>query len=191
LNLFQITQEQERELHQIKQQHGVSEPAHALWKVLLAKKLACDSDAALLYDQIGKVLGESDFVRFEHFKNHWLDPKSRLLIPRKRKHFRMICDHLELPRAYYRLKLKKRSSLVTNSRQSNARMNSLLSQMINEGLFEDGVQWARIELQHYLELHELEDKGITHDNLKDELQALTDLLRDKIELRTIKNIERP
>lgn len=191
LNLFQITEEQERELQEIKRQHGVSEPAYALWKVLLAKKLTHNSDPVLLYDQIGKVLGEGDFVQFEHFKNHWLDPKSRLLIPRKRKHFRMICDHLELPRAYYRLKLKKRSSLMTNNRQSNGRMTSLLSDMINEGLFEDGVQWDRISLQHYLELHELEEKGITHDNIREELHALADLLRDKIELRTIKNIERP
>jgi hypothetical protein len=190
LNLFQITPGEEKELQLIKESYKVSNPSHSLWKVLLVRRLEEGKDKRALYEKVEKVLGEKGFVRFEYFRDHWLDVESELLIPRRRRHFRLICEFLQLKPAYYRLKLKKRSSITNHSRQSNWKMNALLSQMINEGLFDPGIDWAERKLEHLMETHGLEEKGITEDNLSNELQTLVHLLQEKILLKKVQKIER-
>lgn len=189
LNLFDITSEERQELIEIKQAYGVMDDQE-LWKVLLIRKLEEGKQPNDLYDEIHGIIGSDDaFVRFEHFRAQWLNPESALLIPRKRKHFKSICQYLALPGAYYRLKLKKRASLVANSRQSNGQMNALLSQMFNEGLFDENVDWETINLQHLMEMHELEEKGFALENLNSELKAMVGLLKEKMELKEILKLE--
>jgi hypothetical protein len=190
LNLFQITPDQELELQQIKQMRGVLDASRALWKVELMRRLNEEMDEMNLFEQIGRIFGEKDFVRFEYFREHWLNAESDLLIPRRRRHFRLLCEYLELPGAYYRLKLRKRSSMRANSRESNYKMNGLLTQMIEEGLFELDLDWAEVPLQHLIEAHELEERGITNENLKEEMRVLTELLRENLQLRQVKKIEK-
>jgi hypothetical protein len=189
LNLFQITPGEEKELELIKEGYDVPNLSHALWKTLLVRRLAAGKDKRALYEDIENVLGEKGFVKFEHFRDHWLDVDSELLIPRRRRHFRLICEFLGLRPAYYRLKLKKRSSMTHNSRQSNWKMNALLSQMINEGLFEPGFDWTVRTLEHLMDAHGLEEKGITEDNLVNELRSLVHLIQEQVRLKKVQNIE--
>jgi hypothetical protein len=189
LNLFDITSEERRELVEIKHFYGVMDDQE-LWKVLLIRKLEEGKKCKGLYDELHSIIGSDDpFVRFEHFRNQWLNPESALLIPRKRKHFKSICQYLGLPGAYYRLKLKKRASLVANSRQSNGQMNALLSQMFNEGLFDSNVDWETISVQHLMDMHELEEKGFALENLNSELKAMVDLLKEKVQLKEVLKLE--
>ena len=190
LNLFEIRPEEEQELQYIKREYGVADMQQELWKVMLSKKDAEFNDSTALHDHIKAIVGDKGFIQLEYFRNNWLNPTSELLIPRRRRHFRAICDLLELPKVYYRLKLKKRASLRSNSRQSNAQMNALLKQMFNEGLFEKGISWDDLQLQHYIDVHELEEKGITQENINKELKVLVELLRDKLDLKGISKIER-
>lgn len=191
LNLFAISREEESELARIKQDLGVRDHKAVLWKVLLKGKLSSEISDQHLYDIIATTTGDPEFVRYQHFKNKWLDPGSELLIPRKRRHFRSVCEYLDLPPSYYRLKLKKRASMTQNTRQSNQRKNRLLAQMFNEGSFDSHVDWSGRTFDHLLEPHDLEEHGITEDNVNREMRALIDLLAENINTRTIQKIERP
>ncbi len=55
LNLFQITSGEERELQLIKESYKVSNPSHALWKVLLVKRLEEGKGKRVLYEEVEKV----------------------------------------------------------------------------------------------------------------------------------------
>ena len=190
MNPFQIRPDEEEELALIKRRYGVVDPSQVLWKVLLVRKLGEGVGSAQLYESLAELFGKKEFIKYGYFKDHWLDIHSKILTPRKRRHFRLLCQYLGLEGAYIRLKLKKRASMHANSRESRARMNSLLSQMILEGLFESGVKWRDRSLNHLLESHELEEVGITEENLNIELEALVGILTDKIHLKRIKKIER-
>lgn len=191
LNLFSITKAEESELARIKQELGIKDNKAVLWKVLLKGKISEQVNDQQLYQIVAKSTGEPEFVRYQHFKNNWLDPGSELLIPRKRRHFRSICEYLGLPQSYYRLKLKKRASMTQNTRQSNQKKNRLLAQMFNEGSFDTGVDWNERTFYHLLVSHDLEEHGITEENVNQEMRALADLLRENIYTRTIQKIERP
>jgi len=190
MNPFQIRPEEEKELALIKHNYGVTDREQVLWKVLLVRKLDEGKDSGQLYEGLAELFGKKEFVKYGYFKDHWLDVHSKLLTPRKRRHFKLLCEHLGLEPAYIRLKLKKRASLRANSRESRSRMNSLLRQMVEEGLFEPGVNWGDRSLKHLLEVHGLEEVGITEENINAELEALVDLLRDKVQLKRIQKIER-
>lgn len=101
LNLFEITQEEEKELLIIKKEFGLGDDRQelALWKVELFKKLTeFGDDKFLLYEQIRSITGnDGKFIQFGYFCDYWLKKDSALLIPRKTKHFRQICDYLGLP----------------------------------------------------------------------------------------------
>lgn len=191
LNLFEISREEESELESIKKSFGLRDPRTVLWKVLLKEKRGQYLNDQALYDTVAQLIGDHEFVRFQHFRINWLDPASDLLIPRKRRHFRSICEYLDLPQSYYRLKLKKRASITQNTRQSNQKKNRLLAQMFNERSFDDDMIWTGAKFQHLLDAHDLEEHGMTEDNVDQEIKALADLLRENISIRSIQKIEFP
>jgi hypothetical protein len=191
INPFQIRPEEEEELAVIKHQQGIIDGDLVLWKVLLVRKLGEGQHSRQLYEELAALFGTKEFVQYDYFKDNWLDVHSQLLTPRKRRHFKLLCEYLKIGSTYYRLKLKKRASLRANSRESRSRMNALLGQMIAESLFESGVNWGDRPLEHLLEAHGLEEVGITEENLRTELEALVELLRDKIQLKQVQKIERP
>jgi|GEM_PF-5886329 len=189
LNPFQVTPRDERELQVIKSEYHVSEPDRALWKVLLVKQKELYGDSKRLYEKIESLLDEKEFVQYGYFKDHWLNIDSALLVPRKRRHFRRICDLLELPSAYYRLELKKRASLTNNSRQSTIRMNGLLKQLFQIGLFKSHVDISKMDLRYLVETHDLEEVGIDEENVNGELAALVGMLREKLNLKQVQKID--
>jgi hypothetical protein len=184
LNLFEISPEEEKELEKMKLAYNIADKNKVLWKVLLARKRTEVTDE-ILYEHVGKATGDSLFVRYPYFREKWLDPKSELLIPRRRKHFRAICEYLALSPAYYRLKLKKSASEKWSKRTNTQKTNRLLTQMFNEGLFNDGVDWNKVRLDHLLTTHDLEANGITEDNVTTELQALVALLKENISMKVV------
>jgi len=193
LNLFEITPAEEDELKQIKQRYGIvgKDQKYALWKFELNKKLDQNGgDPMRLYEIIKTVTGnDGKLIKYSYFRDYWLDIKSELIIPRRTKHFRQICNYLGLPFAYYRLKLKQRASLRASSRQSNSQMNYLIAHMINEGLFDDTTKWQSIDITALLEEHDLEEKGIVYENAQKELQVLIDLIKGEMDLKQILNIK--
>jgi len=186
LNLFEIRPEEEKELAAMKVAYNVVDTDKVLWKVLLARKRPGIPDE-ILYEHVGKATGDDRFVRYQYFKEKWLDPTSELLIPRKRRHFRAICEYLELSPIYYRLKLKKSASEKWSKRNNTQKTNRLLIQMFNEGLFNDSLDWSNTPLDHLLTTHDLEENGITEENVRTELQALVALLKENISMKAVLN----
>jgi hypothetical protein len=186
LNLFEIRPEEEKELAAMKIAYNTGDNDKVLWKVLLARKRP-DIPDEILYEHVGKATGDDRFVRYQYFREKWLDPTSELLIPRKRRHFRAICEYLELSPIYYRLKLKKSASEKWSKRNNTQKTNRLLMQMFNEGLFNDGIDWSNTSLNHLLTIHDLEENGITEENVRTELQALVALLKENISMRAVLN----
>jgi hypothetical protein len=186
LNLFEIRPEEEEELKAMKLVYHVVDSYKVLWKVLLARKRPEVPDE-VLYEHVGKAIGDDRFVRYQYFREEWLDPGSDLLIPRRRRHFRAICEYLELPPSYYRLELKKSASKKWSKRYNTKRTNRLLTQMFNEGMFENSIDWSNIKLGHLLMIHDLEGNGITEENVRTELHALVALLKENISLRVVLN----
>lgn len=184
LNLFEIRPEEEKELEEIKLTYNVADSNRVLWKVLLSRKRKQVPDE-VLYGHVGEATGDARFVRYQYFREKWLDPKSELLIPRRRRHFRAICEYLALSPVYYRLKLKKSASEKWSKRNGTQKTNRLLTQMFNEGLFNDGVNWSIVPLAHLLTIHDLEGNGITEENVRTELCALVALLKDNISLKAV------
>lgn len=184
LNLFEISPEEEKELEEIKLSYNIVDKNKVLWKVLLARKRTEITDE-ILYEYVGKATGDAQFVRYPYFREKWLDPKSELLIPRRRKHFRAICEYLALSPAYYRLKLKKSASEKWNKRNSTQKTNRLLTQMFNEGLFNNSINWNDVQLDHLLTIHDLEGNGITEENVRTELHALVALLKENISMKVV------
>lgn len=186
LNLFAIRPEEEKELENIKISYNIPDNNGVLWKVLLARKRTEVADE-VLYEHVGKAIGDAQFVRYQYFREKWLDPKSELMIPRRRRHFNAICKYLALSPVYYRLKLKKSASEKWSKRNSTQKTNRLLAQMFDEGLFNDDVDWSNVPLDHLLKVHDLEENGITEENLRTELNALVVLLKENISMRTVLN----
>ncbi|GGH72348.1 hypothetical protein HNQ91_003420 [Filimonas zeae] len=188
--LFTIRPDEESELERIKKMYDVRNQSQVLWKVLLARKRQ-DLNDEVLYENVAKLTGDERFVNYQYFKTNWLAPQSELLIPRKRRHFRAICNFLELPPNYYRLKLKKSATEKSSKRHSTRKMNKLLSEMFNEGMFNEEFDWDDTKLGHFLIEHDLEENGITEENVFIELKALVALLKENIRLKTIKSVELP
>lgn len=187
LNLFHITKEEEQELRMIQERYGLSgSTGQGLWKELLVRKAVLLGGATPLYDEVKQALGaERTFIQLGHFRDNWMDTKSDLLIPRSRRHFKGLCNYLDLPQAYYRLMLKRRAAQRLNSRQSKGQMNALLSYLILNGYFGDDPSWDKKEIGDMVEQYDLEELGITAGNAASELSSLVLLLRPEIKLRPI------
>lgn len=190
LNLFETTQAEKEEIVALKQRYNLNQDdiENRLWKVVLRRKV--DSEGADgVYNLLTKACEEKGgkMVSKSHFENNWLDSSSSSLIPRSKKTFLALVELLDLPIAYYKVMLKQRAKTKLETRKSSSKMNSLIIDLVENGMFDTENQ-GHETIDSIAERHPLDEIGIQEDNYRDEIIALVDLIKDNIRPESLINI---
>ncbi len=192
LELFRITGKERVELNALSAQYRLNngESKCQLWRVLLKR---INKEKAYVDLSLAAMKAGCEMVRRSHFEEEWLNQDSSLIIPRSKRLFKVVCEHLGLPSFYFRAMLKMRVEEKWNSRQSRHKMNRLLEGMVQVGMFNQGMlqnseqSWHH-DLQSIIDRYDLEDIGITTDNIEVELISLAELLKENIQLEQIQSV---
>ena len=191
-NLFKDNLTDKAEIEKFKEQLGLEISENEwLWKELLRRKTIEDSFDEL-YTSIKNISINDKFylVSESTFKNTYLDPKNDSL-PREKRATKSIFAYLNLPKAYYRLVVRYKARKVLKSRKSNYKMELLIESLVENKLlpefdsskFSKWDKWIRES-----KIIDLEDVGI-FENVKSEIETLTQLLGENIKLRKITKTE--
>jgi hypothetical protein len=127
-----------------------------------------------------------------HFLSVWVNPDSDTLLARGKSIFLGICDHLKLPKSYMRIMTRIYNAEKLNKSRSSRKMNLLLSDLINDGCFNEGSLPPLIiskEIQKYIKAHDLESIGISGNKMVEELTSLVALLKPQLSLKLVKRID--
>lgn len=193
LNLFETTPEEEAEIEELRRRYDLSSSqlVEKLWKILLIKLVDSDQKKGV-YEQLFQIMQENgaNMVGISHFETCWLDVKEDSLIPRSKRVFKLLCSFLELPAIYVRIMFKKRAKERLLSRQSSAKMNALIADLVQVGIFDD--DHNKEEKKNYTKFftdHDLEEIGFTSDSTEKEILTLVDLLRPNLNLKEVQQIE--
>jgi hypothetical protein len=189
INLFEETLEEESEIKVLKGQYSLPDqlPDSGIWKTLLNRKVE-QASATVVYAELRVALSELAFVKQSYFIDNWLDIKSELLIPRSKKVFKVLCDHLGLPGVYFRVMLKRRAKERLASRKSTVQMNRLIARLVEMGLFNDERPTYEFDVAFLLK-YDLEEIGFSVEKLTDDLYALADMCTPKLELKEVLTTE--
>lgn len=188
-------EQEEFELKIIRENYNLQEnyTAKQLWKVLLRDKVI-ELGADVVYDQIKQelLLKNRQIVDKGHFLSVWVNPDSDTLLARGKSIFLGICDHLKLPKSYMRIMTRIYNAEKLNKSRSSRKMNLLLSDLINDGCFNEGSLPPLIiskEIQKYIKAHDLESIGISGNKMVEELTSLVALLKPQLNLKLVKRID--
>ncbi|MEJ7559156.1 MAG: hypothetical protein WKF66_12675 [Pedobacter sp.] len=167
--------------------------AKQLWKVLLRDKVI-ELGADAVYDQIKQelLLKNRQIVDKGHFLSVWVNPDSDTLLARGKSIFLGICDYLKLPKSYMRIMTRIYNAEKLNKSRSSRKMNLLLSDLINDGCFNEGSLPSLIinnGIERYIKSHDLESIGISGTKMVEELCSLVALLKPQLNLKFVKKID--
>ena len=97
-----------------------------LWKILLKREVSTKGEQAV-YEALFSSIPASERVS-PHTFNRWHSFDNDMILPRSRKHQKALLIYLEseLGPTYYRLILAKKLSSISNSRQLNSQIETLL-----------------------------------------------------------------
>lgn len=186
---------EEKELQFIKTRYNLNkaEKAERLWKILLKRK-GHGKSLEEFYSEVQAFLHGrgSHLVSIGTFEEHWINADSDTLIPRERRAFFLLCEYLGLPNSYFTIMVRLKNVEVQNSRDNSRQMNSLLSDLINAGCFNDGNDIAGIleGIKNHLQRgHNLNEIGLNTDTLVEDLQTLVELLKPFFNLSQVREIE--
>jgi hypothetical protein len=190
------TARERKELQIIRNKYNLneSEAASRLWKILLNRK--CNQIGThVLFEKIKEYMVQKnmDMVSYNTFKKIWIEPNSASIIPREKSMFFVVCEFLDLPISYYRIMLRLKNAEKQTNSVSSRQMNSLLSDLINDGCFNINVNLREklIQLKNkYIQNHEFDEIGIGDEEVVDELFALVDLLKPYFSLKQIIKVQR-
>ena len=187
--------EQEKELRIMKQQYDFDDDdAGRLWKMLLQQK-SDEMGLNVLYEELNYrfEMKKLKLVSFSYFKNTWINPQSESLAPLSNMVFIELCRYLEIPKVYFFLIQRIRNASKQSSRQSTRKMHNLLSDLFNDGCFDedkDTIGLISEKLPHYKSSHPLDDIGINADVLAENLVVLTELIKSELQLHKLEAIGR-
>lgn len=190
LNLFESTQAEKEEILELKRKYNLNQDdiENRLWKVVLKRKADLEG-----WETIYNLLLEScnekggSMVSKSHFEHDWLNPSSSSVIPRSKKTFLSLVELLNLPIAYYRVMLKQRAKMKFETRKSSSKMNALIIDLVENGLFNQGDVSVEV-LESIASRHPLEEIGVMEENYREELTALVSLIKENIKTHRLINI---
>lgn len=190
LNLFESTQAEKEEILALKRRYNLNHDdiENRLWKVVLNRKVETEG-LDQVYNLITNTCIEKggSMVSKSHFENNWLDASSSSVIPRSKKTFLALVEILDLPIAYYKVMLKQRAKIKLETRRSSSKMNSLIIDLVENGLFNTS-GYEVTSLDDIAARHPLEEIGIVEENHREELVALVALVKDNIRPEYLLNI---
>lgn len=147
-----------------------------LWKILLAKKVEQKMQIQV-YSEIMTPLKESDRVQFGAF-TRWLDKNNPMMLPLQKATQKRLMEYLGLSPAYLQLMRSMKMSEVNKTRKNNNMLENFLADyLLNE-----------IDADAFDEFKESKINEILQYERIDDLEALVELLNEKISLKNITSI---
>lgn len=147
-----------------------------LWKILLAKK-AEQKMQKQVYNEIMSPLKESDRVQFGAF-TRWLDKNNPMMLPLQKATQKRLMEYLGLSPAYLQLMRSMKMSEVNKTRKNNNMLENFLADyLLNE-----------IDADAFDEFKESKINDILQYERIDDLEALIELLNEKINLKKMTSI---
>ena len=147
-----------------------------LWKILLGKKVEQKMQTQV-YNEIMAPLKESDRVQFGAF-SRWLDKNNSMMLPLQKATQRRLMKYLGLSTAYLQVMRSKKMSEVNKTRKNNSMLENFLADyLLNE-----------IDADAFDEFKESKINEILQYERIDDLEALVELLNEKISLKNITSI---
>jgi len=192
------TARQEKDLEILRNQFDLGdENAGRLWKILLARKVDC-STTDVVYGELKSLFTQNNLnvVSRSHFDSTWINPESESLVPRGNKAFKVLCNYLELPKAYLRIIYTIKNRNISGRRNATRIYSRLLKDLFNDGCFDEEAIPSQILIQridYYKNHHNLDELGIDEDNPIEGLVTLVELLKPEINnlsFRKIKSIQK-
>ena len=186
---------EENELAIIRKNYDLDpkETANRLWKILLRKR-SKEKGIDWLYADIEMFLSKKGLkiVSKNTFVSSWIEPESSSLIPREKKVFLYLCEYIGLPKTYFRIMLRLKNVEIENTRSTSRQMNNLLSDLINDGCFNENANVLAIlqeQKEKYLIKNDFDEIGIAEEQMIDEMSVLVDLLKPHLRLTQVEIIE--
>lgn len=147
-----------------------------LWKILLVKKMEAKSQMEV-YDEMMLPLKESDRIQFVAF-TRWLDSDNTMILPLQKTMQKRLMEYLELSTAYLYLMRAKKMAEKNKTRKNNTMLDNFLVNYLLNNIDEDAFDSFRCtQINEILQIERVDD-----------LEALIDILREKIELKPVNNI---
>lgn len=148
-----------------------------LWKILLSKKIA-ENGIQKVYDTVMSGLKEGERIQINQFKR-WADLEDKMILPLQKICQRKLMDYLGLLPPYLSIMRSKKLSAKRETRSYNSMITNFLLQtllsVIDDDLFE--------------EINGSEINDVLQLTNVSELQAIVELLNEKIHLNKIAKIQ--
>ena len=147
-----------------------------LWKILLGKKVEQKLQIQV-YSEIMTSLKESDRVQFGAF-TRWLDKSNFMMLPLQKSTQKRLMEYLGLSPAYLQLMRSKKMAEINKTRKNNSMLeNFLVNYLLNE-----------IDEDAFDEFRDSKINDILQYERIDDLEALVELLTEKISLTNVRSI---
>jgi hypothetical protein len=148
-----------------------------LWKILLKKFVEeCGKDEYGVYQEMKRDV--SNIVSFGRFQQ-WIDLESDFILPRNKSHQRYLFDLLGLPKIYLRLVRRRKASMKRATGSFNRLMDSFLKVILVDDVDDSMLlELSENDIFDLLNLESIED-----------LRALQQMLRGKINLSNVRSID--
>lgn len=177
----------------VRSEHGIDDSVNfeVLWKLLLKKK----GNPTFIHTELTNIFEKQRLTMVSKYtlSEYWMNPKSSTLIPRENKAFWSVCGYLNLPPSYYLWMLKLKNAEKLEARNSSRHMNGLLTDLINDGCFNEASNSKEIlssKKTTYLTNHgqEFEQFGFVHEKIVDDLCTLVDLIKPYLKLMALEKV---
>jgi hypothetical protein len=139
LNELNKAIEKDKSINQIIQplwsKFNLNENNGMLWKQLLKRK-AIEYGIKIIFEEIEKISGVSQFISLNTFENAYCNPENNTIIPREKKVFKAICRYLNLPLEYRAAIHRERNLIGGHSQELNSNLKELIQAIVEYGVLD-------------------------------------------------------
>lgn len=145
-----------------------------LWRIFLKKKIEVSSSDRKVYKEIMEPLNGSNRIQYNAFK-HWVDTENSMILPLQKATQKRLMEYLGLSPAYLNVMRSKKMAEKNRTRNNNAMLENFLADCLFKDIDDDAFEEFRdSQINEILQCESIGD-----------LQALVDILSEKINLKTI------
>ena len=150
-----------------------------LWRIFLKKKIEAYSSDKKVYDEIMEPLNGSNRIQYNAFK-HWVDTENSMMLPLQKATQKRLMEYLGLSPAYLSVMRSKKMAEKSKTRKNNAMLENFLADYLFNNIDED--TFEEFKDSPINEILQCESVG--------DLQAIVEILSEKISLNTISHTNR-
>ena len=150
-----------------------------LWRIFLKKKIEAYSSDKKVYDELMEPLHISNRIQYNAFK-HWVDTENSIMLPLQKATQKRLMEYLGLSQAYLNVMRSKKMAEKSKTRNNNAMLENFLADYLFNKIDEDAFE--EFKDSPINEILQCESVG--------DLQAMAEILSEKISLNTISHTNR-